>query len=67
MDADTVFEEVQGHNKNPARVSFKILTGIFLVCLIINLLWQKGEITGLTQGLFFRDRDFCSDKHFSKG
>ncbi|HYK57261.1 MAG TPA: DUF6141 family protein [Flavisolibacter sp.] len=52
MDAVILFEEVQGHNKKPARVSFKILTGIFLVCLTINLLWQKGEINGLTQGLF---------------
>lgn len=52
MDGVILFEEVQGHNKTPGRVSFKILTGIFLVCLVINLLWQKGEVNGLTQGLF---------------
>lgn len=52
MDAVILFEEVQGHDKKSVRDSFKILTGIFLICLVINLLWQKGEINALTQALF---------------
>ena len=52
MDSVILFEEVQGRDKKSVRHFFKILTGIFLICLAINLLWQKGEINGLTQALF---------------
>ena len=52
MNAVLLFEEVQGGGTKPVRDFCQVLTVIFLLCLVMNLVWQKGRITELTLGLF---------------
>ncbi|MGZ8557983.1 MAG: hypothetical protein ACXWWC_06620 [Chitinophagaceae bacterium] len=52
MKTDILFEEVQRSSKKLARDFFKIMTGLFMVALAFNLIWQKGYINQLTTILF---------------
>lgn len=52
MKSALIFEEVQGGQRKFIHEFSKVLMGIFMLCLVINLIWQKGEITNLTKGLF---------------
>ncbi|MCU7549386.1 hypothetical protein OCK74_09690 [Chitinophagaceae bacterium LB-8] len=52
MDTTILFEEVQGPVPKSVRDFFRVTTGIFFVCAIINFFWQKGSINELTIGLF---------------
>jgi hypothetical protein len=51
MEAEVLFEEVQGGNKK-ASDFFKVLSAIFSITLLINLVMQKAHINQLTEILF---------------
>jgi len=45
QESEIIFEEVQQFSKKSARDFFKILFGVVLVAVIVNLVIQKGKMT----------------------
>lgn len=52
MDAPILFEEVQASGGGGAQKFLRGLAGVFALALIVNLLGQRGEVSGLTAFIF---------------
>ena len=52
METGILFEEVQRSGKKSVQDFFKTTTGLFVVALAFNAIWQKGHFNGITTGLF---------------
>lgn len=52
MDAPILFEEVQASGGGGGQKFLRGLAVVFALALVVNLLWQRGEVSGLTAFLF---------------
>lgn len=52
MDAVVLFDEVQASGTQGLRKFLRGLSAVFAAALVVNLLWQRGEVTALTAFLF---------------
>lgn len=52
MDAVILFEEVQASGGRGGQKFLRGLAGVFAGALVVNLLWQRGAVSGLTAFIF---------------
>lgn len=52
MDAVILFDEVQASGSQGLQKFLRGLSAVFAAALVVNLLWQRGEVSGLTAFLF---------------
>ena len=52
MSTEILFKEVQGSNRKKFRDFFKVIAGIFIIALILNLILQKGNFSSIATALF---------------
>lgn len=52
MDAPILFEEVQASGGAGAQKFLRGLAAVFALALVLNLVWQRGKVSGLTAFIF---------------